>query len=50
MQTTTYMGEEDPFARVDTLEAVGFLSCIETASTLEEACECGIEDELGLCS
>jgi hypothetical protein len=44
------MGAADPFARVDTREAVSFLDCIKTASTVEEACECGIEDELGLCS
>ena len=44
------MGAHDPFARVDTLEAVSFLNCIKTAGTVEEACECGIEDELGLCS
>ncbi len=43
-------GAEDPFARVDTLEAVSFLNCIKAASTVEEACECGIEEELGLCS
>ena len=43
------LGAEDPFARVDTPEAVSFLSCIEFAGTLEEACACGIEKELGLC-
>jgi len=43
------MGAEDPFARVDTPEAASFLSCIEAARTVEEACECGIEEELGLC-
>ena len=43
------LGAEDPFARVDTPEAVSFLSCIEVAGTLEEACACGIEQELGLC-
>ena len=44
------MGAEDPFARVDTLEAVSFLKCIKTSRTDDEACECGIEEELGLCS
>jgi hypothetical protein len=44
------MGAQDPFARVDTLEAVSFLNCIKASSTVEEACECGIEEELGLCS
>ena len=43
------MGAYDPFARVDSREAVVFLGCVETAGTLEEACECGIEDQLGLC-
>ncbi len=43
------MGAEDPFARVDTREAVDFLNCIEAASSVEDACKCGIEDELGLC-
>ncbi len=44
------MGAEDPFARVDTPEAVSFLNCIKAASTAAEACRCGIEEELGLCS
>ena len=43
------MGAYDPFARVDTLEGVSFLGCVEAASTTQEACECGIEDQLGLC-
>jgi hypothetical protein len=43
------MGAEDPFARVDTPEAISFLNCIKAASTAEDACECGIEEELGLC-
>jgi len=43
------MGAQDPFARVDTPEAVSFLNCIKAASTVEDACECGIEEELGLC-
>jgi hypothetical protein len=42
-------GAYDPFWRVDTLEAVGFLACVEAATTTQEACECGIEDRLGLC-
>jgi hypothetical protein len=43
------MGAFDPFSRVDTLEAVSFLACVEAASTTQEACECGIEAQLGLC-
>jgi hypothetical protein len=43
------MGAFDPFARVDTLEAVSFLACVEAAGTTQQACECGIEDRLGLC-
>jgi hypothetical protein len=43
------MGAFDPFSRVDTWEAVSFLACVEAADTAQEACECGIEDQLGLC-
>ena len=43
------IGAYDPFWRVDTLEAVGFFACVEGATTTQEACECGIEDRLGLC-
>lgn len=43
------MGAYDPYSRVDTPQAVSFISCVKAASTEKEVCECGIEKKLGLC-
>jgi hypothetical protein len=43
------MGANDPYQRVDTPSAVAFTSCLKAARSADEACRCGVEDQLGLC-
>ena len=42
-------GAHDFYSRVDTPQAVRFISCVTTANSVTEVCECGIEDKFGLC-
>jgi len=42
-------GAHDFYSRVDTPQAASFISCVMTASSVTEVCECGIEDKFGLC-
>jgi hypothetical protein len=39
----------DFYSRVDTPQAASFISCVMTANSATEVCECGIEDKFGLC-
>lgn len=42
-------GAHDFYSRVDTPQAVRFISCVMTANSVTEVCKCGIEDKFGLC-
>jgi hypothetical protein len=42
-------GAHDFYTRVDTPQAASFISCVMTAETVTEVCECGIEEKFGLC-
>jgi len=42
-------GAHDFYSRVDSPQAASFISCVMTANSVTEVCECGIEDKFGLC-
>ncbi len=42
-------GAHDFYTRVDSPQAARFISCVMTAGSVTEVCECGIEDKFGLC-
>ena len=37
------------YSRVDSPQAASFISCVMTANSVTEVCECGIEAKFGLC-
>jgi len=42
-------GAHDFYSRVDSPQAARFISCVMTAGSVTEVCECGIEEKFGLC-
>jgi hypothetical protein len=42
-------GAHDFYSRVDSPQAARFISCVMTAGSMTEVCECGIEGKFGLC-